>query len=257
MYFDTHAHYDDNAFKADRDRVLKAAHAAGVDYIVNCGANLKSSEKALELSQDYDFVYAAVGVHPEEVGELEIEDVSMLYSMAACADKCVAIGEIGLDKHFSDNPPMEEQEEWFIEQIELAKELELPVIVHSRDCASETFRICQEYDAAMFGGIIHSYSGAPELATEYVKLGFKIGIGGMVTFENAKKVAETVRALSLNDIVIETDCPYLAPAPNRGDRNDSRNLKYIVERIAALKEVPPEAVAKATMTNAKKLFGIR
>lgn len=256
MFFDTHAHYDDKAFDQDRERLLPALKEAGIERIINCGADLKSSESTLVLSQQYDFIYAAVGVHPEEVGKLEIEDVSMLYNMAASSEKTVAVGEIGLDYHYKDNAPADIQQEWFIEQIELAKELELPIIVHSRDAARDTFEICRDYDGAMFGGVIHAYSGAPELAQEYIKLGFSIGIGGMVTFSNAKRVAATVEAIPLEKILLETDCPYLAPVPNRGKRNDSRNLKYVAEAIAAIKGISAEEVARVTMQNAKTLFGV-
>lgn len=257
MYFDSHAHYDDKAFEKDREELLEEGlRHGGVDYVINCGADLKSSRHALELSQQYDYIYAAVGVHPEEVGKLEIEDVSMLYNMAASASKCVAIGEIGLDYHFKNNPDPELQQEWFIEQIELAKELELPIIVHSRDAMKDTYDILRDYEGGMFGGVIHAYSGAPEMAEKFIELGFHIGIGGMVTFENAKKVAATVERIPLERILIETDCPYLAPVPNRGKRNDSRNLRYVVERIAQLKGISPEEVARVTSENAYNLFGI-
>lgn len=256
MYFDSHAHYDDRQFDKDRDALLRSLRSAGVDYVVDCGSDLKSSEKVLELTQKYDLIYGAVGVHPEAVGELEVEDVSMLYSMAGSSDKVVAIGEIGLDYHYKDNAPAEIQQEWFIEQIELAKELELPIIVHSRDAAQDTYEVLRDYDGGMFGGVLHSYTGAPELAQKYIDMGFYLGIGGMVTFDNAKRVAATVEKMPLERLLIETDCPYLAPVPQRGKRNDSRNLKYVAERIARIKGVTPEEVAHITSENAKKLFGI-
>lgn len=256
MYFDTHAHYDDKAFDADRSQILKALRPDGVDTIINCGSDLASSKRALELASDYDFIFAAVGVHPEEVGDLEIEDISMLYTMAASGGKCVAIGEIGLDYHYKDNPSPEEQIEWFVEQIELAKELELPVIIHSRDAMADTYDICRDYNAAMFGGVIHSFSGSVEMARKFIDLGFHIGIGGMVTFDNAKKLLAAVPEIPLDRILIETDCPYMAPVPHRGKRNDSRNLRYIVERIASVKGLDPQTVAQATHDNAMKLFRI-
>ena len=256
MYFDSHAHYSDKAFAKDRDTLLKSLKAGGVDFVVECGADLKSSMKALEMTQEYDFVYGAVGVHPESVGDLDVDDISMLYTMAASAEKVVAIGEIGLDYHYPNNPDKEWQQEWFIEQIELAKELEMPIIVHSRDAAQDTFNILKDYDGGMFGGVLHSYTGAPEMAKRYVDMGFYLGIGGMVTFDNAKKVAATVEQIPLEHLLIETDCPYLAPVPMRGKRNDSRNLQYVVERIAKIKNITPEEVARVTTANAKKLFGI-
>ena len=165
----------------------------------------------------------------------------------------MAVGEIGLDYHY-DFSPRDVQQEWFIEQIELAKELELPIIVHSRDAARDTFQIVKESDAGSVGGVIHSYTGGPELAREYIRLGFYIGIGGMVTFPNVKKVLQTVQEIELERMVLETDCPYLAPVPNRGQRNDSRNLPYIAEAIAKIKGIPVEDVARITYENAIRVF---
>jgi len=195
-----------------------------------------------------------VGVHPEAVRDLEVEDMSMLYSMIASSEKTVAVGEIGLDYHYKENAAPGVQQEWFIEQIELAKELELPVIVHSRDAAQDTFEILRDYDGAMFGGVLHSYSGSVEMARQYVEMGFYLGIGGMVTFTNAKKTAAVVAEIPLEHLLIETDCPYLAPVPVRGQRNDSRNLCYIAEKIAQIKGISSEEVARVTAENARKLF---
>ena len=257
MYFDSHAHYDDKMFDADRDLLLHSLREGGVDYVIDCGSDLTSSDKAIELAARYDFIYAAVGVHPEAVKGLEVEDASKIYNLAESSDKVVAIGEIGLDYHYKENAPAQEQQEWFIEQIELAKELELPIIVHSRDAAQDTYDILEQYDGGMFGGVLHSYTGAPEMAQAYVEMGFYLGIGGMVTFQNAKRVAATVEAIPLEHLLIETDSPYLAPVPMRGKRNDSRNLRYITEHIARIKQISPEEVARVTSENAKKLFGIQ
>lgn len=256
MYFDSHAHYDDAQFHADRDALLKSLPEAGVDYVIDCASDLASAEKVLDLVDRYNFMYGAIGIHPEAVGDLDPEAVTSLYGYIEDSPKIVAVGEIGLDYHYEDNPSRDVQQEWFIEQIELAKELELPIIVHSRDAAQDTYEILRDYDAAQVGGVLHSYSGAPEMAQKYVDMGFYLGIGGMVTFENAKKVALTVEKIPLERLLIETDCPYLAPVPMRGKRNDSRNLRYTAARIAEIKGITPEEVARVTTENAKRLFGI-
>lgn len=255
MFFDSHAHYDDKKFDKDRKAIISKIRKAGVDYVVNVGADLDTSLKSIDLADEYDFIYAAVGVHPHDVKELMEEDIEKLYGMAN-HEKVVAYGEIGLDYHY-DYSPRELQKEWFIEQIELAKELELPIIVHSREASKDTFDILKDYKANLFGGVIHCFSGSAELAKEYVKDDYYIGIGGVITFANAKKTIEVVKEIPLDHLLIETDCPYLAPVPNRGQRNDSSNLKYIAEKIAELKGVSLEEVAEKTMANAKKLYGIQ
>lgn len=254
MFFDSHAHYDDKKFNKDRKEVIEGLKAAGVDYVVNVGADVETSAKSIELAEKYDFIYASVGVHPHDVKELEEEDIEKLYGMAS-NDKVVALGEIGLDYYY-DNSPRELQKEWFIEQIELAKELELPVIIHSRDADQDTYEIVTDYDANMFGGVIHCYSGSAEMAKRYVEKGWYIGIGGVVTFKNAKKTVEVIEQIDLEHILIETDCPYLSPEPNRGQRNESKNLQYVAEKIAEIKGITVEEVARITTENAKKLYGI-
>lgn len=253
MYFDTHAHYDDEKFRQDQAAVLLSLKAAGVSRVVNCACDLDSCKDTLKLMKTYDFVYGAMGVHPHSVKDLDVEAVSDIYRYCCGSEKVVAVGEIGLDYHY-DFSPRDVQQEWFIEQIELAKELELPIIVHSRDAARDTFQIVKESDAGSVGGVIHSYTGGPELAREYIRLGFYIGIGGMVTFPNVKKVLQTVQEIELERMVLETDCPYLAPVPNRGQRNDSRNLPYIAEAIAKIKGIPVEDVARITYENAIRVF---
>lgn len=253
MYFDTHAHYDDEKFQQDQAAVLLSLKAAGVDHVVNCACDLDSCKDTLKLMKTYDFLYGAMGVHPHSVKDLDVEAVSDIYRYCCGSEKVIAVGEIGLDYHY-DFSPRDVQQEWFIEQIELAKELELPIIVHSRDAARDTFQIIKESHAGSVGGVIHSYTGGPELAREYIRLGFYIGIGGMVTFPNVKKVIQTVQEIELERIVLETDCPYLAPVPNRGQRNDSRNLPYIAETIAKIKGIPVEDVARITYENAVRVF---
>lgn len=254
MFFDSHAHYDDKRFSKDRYKIIENAHKAGVEYIMNVGADLKTSADSIALAEKYPFVYAAVGVHPHDVKNLEEEDIEKLYGLAN-QDKVMAFGEIGLD-YFYDKSERELQKEWFIEQMELAKELELPIIVHSRDAAKDTFDILRDYKGNMFGGVIHCFGGSAEQAKEYVKDGYYLGIGGVVTFKNAKKTVEVVREIPMDHLVIETDCPYLAPEPYRGKRNDSTYLKYIAETIAEIKNISAEEVARITTENAKKLYGI-
>lgn len=254
MYFDSHAHYDDTKFKKDRDKLLQKLNKNGIDYIVNVAADIKSSEKSIELAEKYDFVYASVGVHPHDVKDLDEEDVCKLYGMSQ-RDKVVAIGEIGLDFYY-DHSPKDIQKDWFIEQIELAKEVELPIIVHSRDASKETYDIIKGTEAKEVGGVIHCYAGSVEMAKDYVNDGFYIGVGGVVTFNNAKKLIDVVQAIPLEHILIETDCPYLAPVPNRGQRNDSSNLQFIAQKIAEIKKITIEEVAQTTLNNAKKMYRI-
>lgn len=248
MYFDSHAHYDDTKFDSDRSDLL--TNLKEVDCIINCGADLNSSEKSLQLADKFDFIYAAVGIHPENV-ESE-NDIDKLKNFAA-HKKVKAIGEIGLDYHY-ENFSRDKQIELFKKQIALANEINLPIIIHSRDAQNDTFQIIKE--CAKTNGVIHCYSGNLQMALEYIKLGFYIGIGGVITFKNAKKLAEVVEQIPLEKILIETDCPYLSPEPNRGKRNDSSNLKYVVEKISQLKNISHDEVAKITEDNAKKLFQI-
>lgn len=254
-YFDTHAHYDSDRFKGDQRELLTALRAAGVAAVVNCASDLKSCTSTLKLTKEYDFVFGAVGVHPHEVKDLEVEDVDKLYGYACQSEKVVAIGEIGLDYHY-DFSPREAQRDWFVEQIELAKEVELPIIVHSREAAKETFDIIEATEAAEVGGVIHAYSGNVEMAKAYVDMGFYLGIGGMVTFPDVKKILRVVQEMPLERLLLETDAPYLTPVPNRGQRNDSRNLVYVAEKIAALKGITPEEVVRVTTENACRLFQV-
>ena len=251
MIFDTHAHYNDEQFDPDRDELLKTMEKAGVGTIMEIGASLKSSRQAVALSKQYPFVYAAVGVHPDNVGELNEETFQDLTEMCEEPKVC-AVGEIGLD-YYWDKESREMQKYWFIRQLELAKEKELPVNIHSRDAAEDTMEILKNY-AGKITAIIHCYSYSKEIALEYVKMGFYIGVGGVVTFKNGKKLKETVRAIPLDRIVLETDCPYMSPEPNRGKRNDSRNIHYVAEEIARIKEETKEEVIKQTENNAKLIY---
>lgn len=252
MIFDTHCHYGDASFQQDRKELMSALRDQGIGYVVEVGADMPSSRFALELAKEEDFVFAALGVHPSEVGDLTEKDMDWIRDHAK-EDKVVAIGEIGLDYHTTKTEPAQ-QKKWFCRQIQLAKEVELPVIIHSREAAADTMEIMREEKAYDCGGVIHCYSYSPEMAREYVEMGFYIGVGGVVTFKNAKKLKRTVEEIPLEQIVLETDCPYLAPEPHRGSRNDSGKLVYVVEAIAALKGITPEEVIHTTTENAKKLY---
>lgn len=259
--FETHAHYDDEAFAEDRDAVLRTIHqgdgdAVPVGRIINCGASLKSSRSSIELARKYDFVYAAVGVHPDEAGELvSVEDLREL----ASSDKIVAIGEIGLDYHW-DVWPRELQKEVFIKQWELAIELGLPIEIHSRDAAEDTFSIVRAmYEREKAAGRVlradmHCYSYSVDQAREYAKMGLYFGVGGVVTFKNARKTHELVREIPLERILLETDCPYLAPEPFRGQRNTSALIQRVAEKIAELRGIEVDEVYRVTYDNACRFF---
>lgn len=252
MIFDTHSHYDDEAFDEDRDGLFRSMKENGVGWIVNVGAEMQGCRDALRLAEEYEFVYAALGVHPSEVSELTEADIDWIRENAA-NKKVVAIGEIGLDYHWPE-PSAETQTKWFVRQIALAKETGLPIVIHSRDAAADTMEILTAEKAYDCGGVIHCYSYSAEMAKEYVDMGFYIGIGGVVTFKNAKKCKRTVEEIPLERIVLETDCPYLSPEPHRGERNDSTRLIYVAETIAELKGVAPEEVIRVTTENAHKLY---
>ncbi|MCI8804772.1 MAG: TatD family hydrolase [Clostridiales bacterium] len=253
MYFESHAHYDDRKFDNDRYELIKKIHEGGVSYIVNAASDIKSSLDGINLSREFSFFYAAVGVHPHEVENMSEEDIQILRNYSK-NEKVVAIGEIGLDFYY-DFSPRDLQRKWFIRQLELAKELDMPVIIHSREASAECFDIIKE--SGVKKGVIHSYSGSAQMALDYIKLGFYIGVGGIVTFKNAKKSVDTVSKIPLGKILIETDSPYLAPEPVRGGRNNSQNLKYICEKIAQIKQITPEEVACTTAENSKNLFFVK
>lgn len=252
MIFESHAHYDDPKFYQDREAIFKEFPDAGIQYVINIGADMRSSRISIELAKKYAFVYAAVGVHPHEVKDMKEEDLETLLHYTAY-DKVVAIGEIGLDYHY-DYSPRSVQKLWFREQLQLAKELELPVIIHSREAAQDTYDLIMETELSPRKGVIHCYSGSVEMAKDYVKHGFYIGIGGVVTFPKAQTIKEVVKAIPLDHLLIETDAPYLAPVPHRGKRNDSRYLTHIIEAIAEIKGITPEEVEQVTYENGKKLF---
>ncbi|MCD8216244.1 MAG: TatD family hydrolase [Clostridiales bacterium] len=251
MIFETHAHYDDEKFNEDREELISSLFRDfNIEYIVNAGCDMKSSYAGLELSRKWKNFYAAVGIHPHSADEYNDENTEKLRELSN-DPKAVAIGEIGLDYYY-DFCDREVQRKCFRAQLDLAAEVGLPVIIHSREAAAETFNIIKE--SRVRQGVIHSYSGHTEMALEYIKLGFYIGIGGMITFKNAKKSLEVVKNLPLERILTETDSPYLAPVPVRGHRNDSRNLRYIIEKISEIKQISPEKVEETTRKNALSLF---
>lgn len=258
MIFESHAHYDDRPFDVDREKLLENLPFQNVGVIVNVGSDIRSSKESITLAHQYDYVYAAIGVHPDEVDTMKEADMEELSHMAK-ETKVVAIGEIGLDYFLKEgNAYKSVQKEWFCRQLDLAKEIEKPVIIHSRDAAEDTIQILRDFrkenPQIENPGVIHCYSYSPELAKEYVAMGFYIGIGGVVTFKNAKKLVETVAQIPLERILVETDSPYLCPEPNRGKRNDSSQIRYVIDRIANIRGIAPEEVEKQTEMNARKMY---
>mgnify|MGYP001037752762 CR=1 FL=1 len=257
LIFDTHAHYDDAQFDEDREELLESLPVFGIGNVIDVGAGLKSTVRAVALAKKYPFIYAAAGVHPTETQELTEQNFSWLASQLD-EEKVVAVGEIGLDYHW--DSPRDVQQYWFDRQLFLAVEKDLPVIIHSRDAAADTLAALRRvYDDAQAGGkrltgVIHCFSYGREMAREYVKMGFFLGIGGVVTFQNARKTKEVVTDTDLEHLVLETDCPYLSPEPHRGERNSSLYLPLVVQEIARLKGITPEEVIRVTARNAGRLY---
>ena len=254
MIFETHGHYDDEQFDEDREQLIAEFLEKDIDKVMNVGADMRSSRNSVELAGKYPHFYAAVGVHPSEVGDLTEDDMQALKQMTLENPKVEAIGEIGLDYHFDDDPPRDVQKKWFIRQLELAQELGMPIIIHSRDAASDTMEILKDMDGGRNGGVIHCYSYSREQAREYIKMGFHIGVGGVVTFKNSRRLQEVVEDIPLEKIVLETDSPYMAPVPFRGTRNSALNIPYIAEKIAEIKGVPVQKVYDQTYANALKMY---
>lgn len=255
MIFDSHAHYDDDAFNEDREEVLTGLAQKGVTNVVNVAASLETVKTTLKIAQEYSQVYAAVGVHPNETEPLNEENFAWLQQQCR-QPKVVAVGEIGLD-YYWDEPSRDIQKKWFVRQLSMAKEEKLPVIIHSRDAAQDTLDIMKQEHAEDIGGVIHCFSYSVEIAREYLNMGFYIGIGGVLTFKNAKKTKEVAEYVPLDHIVLETDCPYLTPVPFRGKRNDSGYLQYVVEELAAIKKVSTEEIIRTTENNTFKLYQIK
>lgn len=254
MIFDTHAHYDDDRFAPDRGELLSGMNENGIGRIINVGASFEGCKNSLMLAQEYDFIYAALGVHPSDIADLTEESCEWIRQHLS-EPKVVAVGEIGLDYYWDKEPEVQaRQREWFRYQLQLAKESALPVSIHSREAAADTMEIMKEAAADGIPGVIHCYSYSKEQALEYIDMGYYIGVGGVVTFKNARKLKETVEAIPLERILLETDCPYMAPEPNRGKRNSSLYLTYVADAIAGLKGVTPEEVKTVTYENALRLF---
>ena len=252
--FETHAHYEDVKFDSDREELLASLPKQNIEYVINVGSNLETTNKSIELAKQYDYIYAAIGVHPSDVEELDESSYDVL-EKAAKFEKTVAIGEIGLDYYWDKEPAVQaKQREWFKRQMLLAKQHNLPVIIHSRDAAEDTMRVMKEVKAEEIPGVIHCYSYSVEMAKEFVKMGYYIGIGGVLTFKNAKKLKEVAAEIPLERILLETDCPYMAPEPHRGERNSSLYLPYVVEKLAEIRNISKEEIISTTNQNARKLF---
>lgn len=252
MIIESHTHMDDSAFDEDRDSLIQEIKNSGIEYMMNISASLKSIKTSIELAKQYDFIYASVGVHPSESQELNNEKFKWLKEQLSF-EKVKAIGEIGLDYYWQE-PEKEIQQYWFREQLRLAHEVDLPVIIHSREAAADTYKIMKEENADKLNGVIHCFSYTKETARDYLNWNYYFGIGGVITFQNAKKLKEAVEYIPIENIVLETDSPYLAPIPFRGKRNSSLNLPLIAQGIADIKKMDVEKVMEITSQNAKKLY---
>ena len=254
MYFDSHAHFDDRQFDPDRAELLNSMAANGISNICNIGADLKTSQKAVKLAETYSFIYAAVGVHPSEVGRMDDTTLAELTQLVQKHKKVVAIGEIGLDYHYDDGPARQTQIYWFKKQMKLAWNLKKPVVIHSRDAMEDTIKVLKQEKA--HGGILHCFSGSWESAKIFLDLGYHISFAGPVTFKNARHLPDVAAKVPDDRLLIETDCPYLAPEPHRGTRNNSIYVKEVAKKLAEIRGTTPEAIAHLTADNAKRLFGI-
>ena len=253
MLFDTHAHYDDERFDGDREALLASMPEKNVGLIVNPGCDIPSSRAAVELAGKFDFVYAAVGIHPENCADFESEQIEKLRELAK-EPKVVAIGEIGLDYYWAENPPKDLQQMVLRRQLLLAQELRLPVIIHDRDAHADTMAIVREFPQVR--GVFHCFAGSTEMARELIGMGWMLSFNGAATFKNARKAQEVIAAVPLEKLMIETDAPYLTPVPHRGERNDSSYVRFVAEKIAEIKGLSPEEVERVTWENGRRFFGI-
>ncbi|WP_461614085.1 TatD family hydrolase [Clostridium sp. Marseille-QA1073] len=254
MIFDSHAHYDDEAFNKDRENVIRDIQEKGVIGVLNCGSDLRGVKISVDLSNKYEFMYAAIGIHPS-YADIINEELIEEFREISKNSKVKAIGEIGLDYYWEENPEKEVQKKAFRMQMELAKELNLPVVIHDRDAHKDTLDILKEYPEVK--GVVHCFSGSVEFARECLKLGYYIGVTGVVTFKNAKVIKEVVKAVPIDRLLVETDCPYMAPTPYRGKRNQSDYIEYIIEKIMEIKNLDRETVEINTINNTKRLFNIK
>lgn len=254
MIFETHAHYDDEAFDEDREELLESLEPAGIGKVINVCAEVSGWERTVALTERYPFVYGAVGVHPDDVGSLD--EAALERMRVLCGkEKIVAVGEIGLD-YYWDKQDHQTQIFWFERQMEVARETGLPFIIHSREAARDTLETMKRMRAGEIGGVVHCFSYGKEMAREFLDMGLYLGIGGVVTFKNGRKLKEVVEYAPLDRLLLETDSPYLAPVPNRGKRNSSLNLPYVAAKIAEIKQVDVDTVVSVTEENAGRLFGI-
>jgi TatD DNase family protein len=254
MIFDSHAHYDDEAFNEDREEVIQGLKDKRVIGVLNCGASIEGARMSVELSNKYDFIYSAVGIHPEHADMVNEKVIEELRGLAQ-NPKVRAIGEIGLDYYYEENPSREIQKAAFKLQMNLAKELKMPVVIHDRDAHKDTLDILKEFPEVI--GVIHCFSGSVEFAKECLKLGYYIGFTGVITFKNAKQIVEVARVVPMDRILVETDCPYMSPTPHRGKRNQSDYIKYIIDKISEVKDKTIEDVEDITVINIKQLLKIK
>ena len=255
MIFDTHAHYDDRAFDEDRDTLLEGMQAAGIGRIVNIGITPENADACIALAEKYPFIYATIGVHPSEITDDLNDQVFEALSAKTAHEKVVAVGEIGLDYSWIKEPDKRERQRyWFRRQLGLARDKGLPFSIHSREAAKDTLDIMKDEKAGEIGGVVHCYSYSVEHAREYLNMGLFLGIGGVVTYKNARVLKEVVAYAPLSQLVLETDCPYLTPVPNRGKRNSSLNLPYVAAAIAQIKGITPEEVEATTWENGMRLY---
>lgn len=255
LIFDSHAHYDDSSFDDDRNDLIRAMHDNNIVGIMNCGASLKGAFDSVELSNKYEFIYCAVGIHPENAYEYSDDVEEQFKNIAASSEKVKAIGEIGLDYYWEENPPKEVQKDIFIRQMKLAEELKLPVIIHDRDAHSDTLKIMKQFPNV--SGVVHCFSGSKEFADECLRLGYYIGFTGVVTFKNSKKAVEVAKHIPIDRMVVETDAPYMAPVPNRGKRNQSTYIEYIIDKIAEVRDIDRLELSNQLIDNTKRLFNIK
>ena len=252
MIYESHAHYDDEAFDEDRKELSDALPAQGIGRVINVCAEVDGWNRTLDLMERYPYIYGAVGVHPDDVGALDEEKIRRMHQICQM-EKTVAVGEIGLD-YYWDKENHEKQIYWFERQLEVAREEKLPFIIHSRDAAKDTLDTMKRLHAGDIGGAVHCFSYGKEMAREYLDMGLSLGIGGVLTFKNARKLVEVVEYAPLESLLLETDSPYLAPVPNRGKRNSSLNIPYVVEKIAEIKGVSREEVEEITWKNSFRVF---
>lgn len=254
MIFDSHAHYDDEAFDEDRHIVVRELKENGIIGVLNCGSSIEGARTSVKLSQQNDIFYAAVGIHPEYADKFNDEILKELKELASF-EKVRAIGEIGLDYHYEENPDREIQKNALRQQMNLAKELSMPVVIHDRDAHEDTLKILKEFPEV--NGVVHCFSGSLDMAEECVKMGYYIGVTGVVTFNNAKKIVEVVKNIPLNRLLVETDCPYMTPTPYRGKRNRSEYILNILQKIAEIKSIPYEEVEYRTIQNITELLKLK